>query len=79
MAQRRVTIQRGIPLPERPVQRQRRPRYPWARMEVGDSFLFPRRVKMSSVHNQCWTMSKRLGRKFRAIRTEDGYRCWRIE
>lgn len=79
MAQKRITIQRGIPVPAHPIQRVRRPRYPWARMEVGDSFRFPKRVRAQGAHSQCYAMSKKLGRKFRAIRTEDGYRCWRTE
>lgn len=56
----------------------RRERYPWSRMEVGDSFLIPagdkRKVAGAASH-----AGRRLGKKFIVRAVDDGVRVWRAE
>ncbi len=68
-----ILIEKGIPMPRRD---HGNAKYPWLRMEVGDSFLWS--GPANSVHNNAAAAS-RNGRKFKARKTDAGYRVWRVE
>lgn len=78
---RAIKVQKGVPIPiVKPRGRQGRsdPKYPWAKMDVGDSFLLPTGISPSSF----WLLARNAskdGRLFKVYKTADGYRCWRIE
>lgn len=67
-----VEVESGVPLP---VERRR---YPYAQMQVGDSFVV-RSVSLQVVCNANYRTGKKLGRKFVARKVEDGVRVWRVE
>ena len=73
-----IKIERGVPMPHR-VARQRK--YPFAQMDVGDSFLVPLDgVDRIRVQNSvCSTARGVSGRKFCTSMVEGGVRVWRIE
>ena len=52
-------------------------KYPWARMEVGDSFLVPDRTQ-KAMGGCARYHAKRLGRKYKAAKVQDGVRVWRL-
>jgi hypothetical protein len=56
----------------------RPPKYPWATMKIGDSFLFPDHLKSQSCYNIAKYGGLRNGVKFSVRKTDEGYRCWRI-
>jgi len=67
-------IEKGIPL------QREHTLYPFGEMEIGDSFavaadVTERRRVVSSAHSY----GKKNGKKFSTRKTEDGYRCWRVE
>lgn len=69
-------IEKDVPLPSR--NSTGRSRYPWAEMEVGDSFFAADGVR-SRVAAAAQNHRRRYGRRF-AVRVEgDGVRVWRIE
>jgi len=56
-------------------------KYPFADMQIGDSFAV-NRVDYSGINafrNSTYIAGRRLGVKFSTLKTESGYRCWRIE
>jgi hypothetical protein len=54
--------------------------YPFATMEVGDSFLIPDGSKnINSVRSAVTQAARRNGRKFTTRLTDSGLRVWRIE
>jgi hypothetical protein len=65
-------VEKNIPLPSR----KGNAKYPWATMEVGDSFLCP--TKPANAHSLANSASKN-GKKFTARTTADGCRVWRVE
>lgn len=80
-------IETGIEMPTRPC-RGGPTKYPFAQMEVGDSFYFPasgeskvemrRAIGRMTSNASAW--SKRLpGRKFSVRTVEGGVRIWRVE
>lgn len=71
------SVEKGKPLPAYP-----RRRYPFDRMEVGDSFWVPvgdnsERTK-SNLNGSARAFGRRKGQKFSIRRDEDGFRVWRI-
>jgi hypothetical protein len=52
-------------------------KWPFAKMEVGDSFLVPLELKSKCV-NSASQFGGRNNMKFSIRKTPDGYRCWRI-
>lgn len=77
----RIRVQRGIPIPAcrpRGLNGTREPIYPWAKMRVGDSFLFPEHIGRAA-HSAASNESRKGERKFVARKTDAGYRCWRIK
>ena len=68
-----MKIEKGIPAPPAPAQRS----YPFAAMEIGDSFFVECASPCRSVRVQASKQSKRLGRTFTVRATEGGVRVWR--
>lgn len=82
---RRVRIDRDIPIPESRTHGGRRGasggatgKYPWAEMEVGDSFLV-KNVRQQHMGQLASAAGARLGRKFSTRTVENGVRVWRIK
>lgn len=65
-----VDVEKDIPLPEP------RKKYPYANMDIGDSFFVPA-GKMQIVCNANYRASKKLGFKFIARCEPEGVRVWR--
>lgn len=69
----KITIDRNIPIPK--ISRGSRPsKYPWAEMEIGDSFVMNRKRPNGTVS----AANKRYSCKFIARTVEGGVRVWRI-
>ena len=70
-------IERGVPAPVSG----RYSKYPFAGMQVGDSFFVPDGTskKRSSIHSMCHQYGKKHGMKFQARRVDGGMRVWRVE
>ncbi len=56
----------------------RRERYPWSKMEVGDSFFIPDGNR-SRIAGAASHAARRLGRKFVVRSVDGGVRAWRSE
>lgn len=70
-------VESGIPIPSRPVGAQSK-RYPFGKMEVGDSFSIPigSRQRLSSAAS--W-FGRRNQKRFSVLKLSDTEaRCWRI-
>lgn len=67
------TIEKNVPIPPY----SKAARFPYERLEVGDSFLVTD-VKLTSVCNSNYRIGKRLNRKFTARQEESGVRVWRV-
>lgn len=77
-----IKIEKGIPV--KSSGSGRIAKYPFRKMEVGDSFLFPEGYKQSHYYGmareftvQCRAIGQNW--KFVARKTDAGYRCWRVE
>lgn len=70
-----IKIDTGVPM-----NRGTNAKYPWKEMNVGDSFVFPETVKITSVYAFATQANKNHApRKFATRKQADGtYRCWRI-
>ncbi len=55
-----------------------RTKYPWAEMEVGDSFLAPSDKTLNAMSTACSYHSRKSGRTFRASTTPEGIRVHRL-
>lgn len=53
-------------------------KYPFASMEVGDSFLINGDVAHNKVANAGYSFGRGRNWRFRTQKTPEGYRCWRI-
>lgn len=71
-------IQRGVPLPV-PVSKYKT-KYPFDKMEVGDSF-FVDNIKANYLYNiSCiWKRSNAPKLRFKALKEGNGARIWRVE
>ena len=79
-------IEKNIPVPEKNrIGRKRKPhKYPYANMEVGDSFLVP--FEEGKDHTKLYVsmwgganhFGKNFGGKFLVRKVEDGIRVWRM-
>jgi hypothetical protein len=68
---------KGIPIPRSPTNHGN-VRYPWATMEIGDSFLF-RTCSKQNAYSQAYISSARHHpKKFITRAVPEGYRCWRV-
>lgn len=72
-----MKIDEGIPQPN---SRQKGPqsRYPFSRMEVGDSFLVEG-VEGYKVRNAASRWGRANGKQLTVSRMVNGYRCWRVK
>jgi hypothetical protein len=76
-----ITIDKGIPVP---TMRIRPSKYPWADMDVGDSFLVEAtaeemKARSASISRGATAAAKQLGRKFTVRKVDGGVRVWRTE
>ena len=60
------------------------PKYPFREMAVGDSFLFPKGYAISHYYGMAREFTSQTAatgerRVFKARKTDEGYRCWRVE
>jgi len=70
-----IKIEKGIPITN---SCGRRPKYPWAQLQVGDSFLASGASNPMNVTNSRMLAERKYGFKFAARSTPDGVRVWRI-
>lgn len=64
-------IEKNVPMPQR---------YPFAQMEVGDSFAVPEGVSRTAVSISALRYSRKHGGKFTVrLMLDRSLRCWRIE
>lgn len=64
-------IDKNVPLPQR---------YPFAQMEVGDSFAVPYGVKRTTVNIAAKRYAEKHGGKFTVrLMPDRSLRCWRLE
>jgi len=68
-----IDIEKGIPFPAI-----RCRKYPFDKMEKGDSF-FIATDKLNSVHNSASVWGRRHNMKFVVRKVDDGARVWRIK
>lgn len=66
-------IERNIP-----IHRHRHTKFPFAEMEIGDSFLLPDATSTNAA-TPAYKWAKANGWKFTARKLEKGVRVWRIE
>jgi len=73
-------IEDGVAIPKRTAGRHGS-KYPFAQMEVGQSFLITTNVKAATIRSAVGAFSKRNPEcgKFAVRGTEDGLRVWRTE
>lgn len=69
-----LTITEGVPMPKD----ERRTRYPFRKMKVGDSFLVNFN-DWDKVRSASYQWGRRHKKTFTCRRTEEGIRCWRTE
>ena len=68
-------IQSGLPVPNR---RMKEPKYPFYKMEVGDSFAYPPNMHVS-IYAYASNFKKNTTKKFAFRQIGDECRVWRIE
>lgn len=74
-----IEIEKGVPLPARPKRKGAQPtKYPYHKMEVGDSFLVPEPPKTFRAQVNNWGRECN-GKKFCYRTTPEGVRVWRIK
>lgn len=74
-----IEIEKGVPMPADAGQGPSK--YPWALMEIGDSFFVPNGDRVATVRQQAAKKGGQLGRKFTvsAKGQNGGVRVWRTE
>lgn len=73
-----INIRRGVPIPKTNSGRWRGSKYPFAAMNVGDSFVFPPGTKMSAAYAATSRATKDLGWIFKTRSMPEGVACWRV-
>lgn len=72
-------IEKGVPLPSKVKQSPTHVKYPFDKMELGDSFAFdPEKIAITAVRSAAHIYSKRRGKKFSIRLVGKGARVWRI-
>jgi hypothetical protein len=69
-------IEKNIPTPEH-TGSGAKPKYPFAMMEVNDSFFAPGMTARALINASQWHANK-TGKKFTCASEADGARCWRV-
>lgn len=65
-----MKIESNVPLPNK---------FPFSQMKVGDSFLLPDHIKRTAASVSARRFGDKNQMKFTIRKTEEGFRCWRIE
>lgn len=74
-----IQIDKNIPIPPRPTLPGRPSKYPFAEMEVGDSFATDKPCRGTTISGSINFAAKKLGYKFTSRKQADGtIRVWRI-
>jgi hypothetical protein len=68
----KITIDKNIPRPNFGYE------LPFGQMEIGDSFLLPKGVSQAYARQLIAKFQKGKTARFSLLKTEDGYRCWRV-
>jgi len=74
LAKTEIKIEKNVALPS-PADRSRK--YPFNKLEVGDSFAAPEGVNVETFRNAAWAFAKKRGWTIAVRKTDAGYRCWR--
>ena len=74
-----IAVDKNVPIPprERGWEGGQAPKYPWATMEIGDSFYVPGATQ-KNMSGPIFHAMQRTGRKFISRKEGDGVRVWRI-
>lgn len=73
-----IKIESNIPI-EASYTNGRPEKYPWRKMEVGDSFFVSSdTMDLKRASTYAWEAGRRTGCKFACRRQEDGIRIWRV-
>lgn len=71
-----IVIDRNVPIPDAAP----KGKYPWDKMEVGDSFVFPGTLDPHACYAAAQNIRKKCPDKdFRVRRIGKQYRCWRVK
>jgi len=73
-----IKIEKNVPMPKRKLGNPRTSRYPWDTMEVGDSFVFPNKVKRTTAMSLSYRTGKITGKRFAIRSVNEGIRVWRL-
>jgi hypothetical protein len=71
-----IEIEKNVPVPSH-AGVGARPKYPFAKMDVGDSFFVPKFTARALSNASQWHANK-TGKKFTCANEEGGARCWRV-
>lgn len=74
-----LKVEKNIPIPARTKTGGRKPLYPWGKMEVGDSFAFPKTTKKTTASSLAYRQGKMNHKKFAIRVMAEGIRCWRTD
>ena len=74
---RLARIEKNIAIPPVKFSGGRRPKYPWATIQPGDSFKV--RTKKSTTIHGIYYCARNMGMRVSIRKEEDGYRVWRID
>ena len=69
-----IEIQSDVPMPKLPAHA----KYPWVKMQVGDSFFVPGQTSQN-FGGTLDNARKSTGRKFTVRKVDGGIRVWRLE
>jgi len=72
MSSNGVKIEKGVPIPKSKADL----KWPWDKLKVGESFLFPIEL-LASARSQAYSYGKKLGRHFTTRTVDGGARVWR--
>ena len=71
-------LEDGIPLADPKVSKGQLEKYPWSKMQVGQSFLVPDEKKVKNISAAARHAKKRHGIDLRVRTVEGGVRVWRV-
>jgi hypothetical protein len=73
------TVESGIPVPARKGGRAGGSKYPFATMEIGQSFLVDSETKIGTIRSAVGAFTKtHKGYRFAIRQTDEGVRVWRV-
>ena len=72
-----ITVDHNVPMPKSKRRGLGESKYPWAQMDIKDSFLFPDTVKKSTATSLAYSAGKARNQKFTIRVLDEGIRCWR--